>query len=61
MASFYEYYTYSYVRDNRTIMNERDMLFRVTYNGVPFNVEARTKKRKGAYKESNATKKLKLN
>ena len=52
----------SYVRDYRTIMNERDMSFRVTYNGVPFNVEAaQTRKRKGTYKDSNATKKLKLN
>jgi hypothetical protein len=38
-----------------------DMPFRFTYNGVQFNVEAQTRKRKGTNKESNATKKLKLN
>jgi hypothetical protein len=51
----------SSVREYVTIMNERDMPFRFTYNGVQFNVEAQTRKRKGTSKESNATKKLKLN
>ncbi len=49
----------SHVRNNQTIINERNMPFRVTYNGVLFNVEA--KKRKGIYKASNAAKRTKLN
>ncbi len=46
-------------RNDQTIMNERNMPFRVTYNGVLFNVEA--KKRKGIYEAANAAKRKKLN